>query len=58
MDQHYIMSYLSEPKARSLVGGYFHLGDLPTRKYDTNGAVHVKANIIQTVVTPTITQQQ
>ena len=52
------MSYLSEPKTRSLVGGYFHLGDLPTRKYDTNGAVHVKANIIQTVVTPTITQQQ
>ena len=44
-------SYLSEPQARSRVGGYFYLGSRPVDAIDNNGAITVNANIIQPVVT-------
>ena len=44
-------SYLSEPKARSRVGGHFYLGDPPASKSDNNGAVHTTSTILRNVVT-------
>lgn len=44
-------SYLSEANARSRVAGYFYLGNLPPRKLDCNGAIHINATIIKHVVT-------
>ena len=38
-------SYLSEPKARSRVGGYFYLGnhDEPPDNLKPNGAIHIES---------------
>jgi hypothetical protein len=48
-------SYLSEPKARSRVGGHFFLSDMPTsnpekQKPPNNGAVHTVSNILKNVM--------
>ena len=44
-------SYLSEPLARSRVGGHFYLGNLPVHQADNNGAVHTTSTILKNVVT-------
>ena len=53
-------SYLSAPKARSKLGGYFYLSAKPKNPYDQpsatnalpplNGAIHINANIIKHVM--------
>ena len=45
-------SYLSEPKARSRVGGYFYLGnqDEPPDLTKPNGAVHIESRIMKKVM--------
>jgi hypothetical protein len=45
-------SYLSEPKARSRVGGYFYLGNAnePADNPKPNGPVHVEARILKNVM--------
>ena len=45
-------SYLSEPNARSRVGGYFFLGSVPenNRPIRLNGAIHIVASILKFVV--------
>ena len=48
-------SYLSEPKSRSRVGGYFYLSEEPNNEPGTeppphNGAIHVISTIIKNVV--------
>jgi hypothetical protein len=45
-------SYLSEPKARSRVGGYFYLGlkDEPPDLLKPNGPVHVESRIMKNVM--------
>jgi hypothetical protein len=45
-------SYLSEPKARSRVGGYFYLGDTnqPSDIPNPNGPIHVESRIMKNVM--------
>jgi hypothetical protein len=45
-------SYLSEPKARSRVGGYFYLGNRnePPDLVKPNGAIHVESRIMKNVM--------
>ena len=45
-------SYLSEPKARSRVGGYFYLGnkDEPPDNPKPNGAIHIESRIMKNVM--------
>ncbi|MGL5937077.1 MAG: Ty1/Copia family ribonuclease HI, partial [Cetobacterium sp.] len=45
-------SYLSEPKARSRVGGFFYLGNKnePTNNSHPNGAVHIESRIMKNVM--------
>jgi hypothetical protein len=45
-------SYLSEPKARSRVGGYFYLGDTnePPDNPRPNGAIHVESRILKNIM--------
>ncbi|MGL5499878.1 MAG: Ty1/Copia family ribonuclease HI, partial [Plesiomonas shigelloides] len=47
-------SYLSEPKARSRVGGYFYLGGKedpqPGNIENLNGAIHIESNIMRNVM--------
>ena len=45
-------SYLSEPKARSRVGGYFYLGnhDEPPDNLKPNGAIHIESRIMKNVM--------
>lgn len=45
-------SYLSEPNARSRVGGYFYLGNKtePPEKAKPNGPIHVESRIMKHVM--------
>jgi hypothetical protein len=45
-------SYLSEPKARSRVGGYFYLGgkDEPPDNPQPNGAIHIESRIMRNIM--------
>jgi hypothetical protein len=45
-------SYLSKPKARSRVGGYFYLGDHqePTNNTKPNGPIHVESRILKHIM--------
>jgi hypothetical protein len=45
-------SYLSEPKARSRVGGYFYLGNTgePADNPHPNGAIHIESRIMKNVM--------
>jgi Reverse transcriptase (RNA-dependent DNA polymerase) len=45
-------SYLSEPKARSRVGGYFYLGnhDEPANNPQPNGPIHIESRIMKNVM--------
>jgi hypothetical protein len=45
-------SYLSEPKARSRVGGYFYLGNQsePADNPQPNGPIHVESRIMKNVM--------
>ena len=43
-------SYLSEPKARSTVGGFFYLGNHDHGPNILNGTIHVKVEIFKPVV--------
>jgi hypothetical protein len=45
-------SYLSEPKARSRVGGYFYLGksNEPTDNPTPNGPIHIKSHILKHIM--------
>ena len=45
-------SYLSEPKARSRVGGYFYLSnkDKPADNPNPNGAIHIESRIMRNVM--------
>jgi hypothetical protein len=45
-------SYLSKPKARSRVGGYFYLGNPkePTDNPQPNGSIHVESRILKHIM--------
>ena len=45
-------SYLSEPKARSRVGGYFYLGNLnePADNPTPNGPIHIESRILKNIM--------
>ena len=45
-------SYLSEPRARSRVGGYFYLGNAnkPADNPKPNGPIHVEARILKNIM--------
>ena len=43
-------SYLSEPRAKSRVGGHFYLGSTPILETTTNGPVHTTATVLKNVV--------
>jgi hypothetical protein len=45
-------SYLSEPKSRSRVGGYFYLGnqDEPADNPKPNGPIHVESRIMKNIM--------
>jgi len=47
---HWDTSYLSEPKARSICGGYFYLGNQPVHLYTPNGPLLTTTNVIQIIV--------
>jgi hypothetical protein len=51
-DIHSDASYLSEPKARSRVGGYFYLGnkDEPADNPNPNGPIHVESRIMKNIM--------
>jgi hypothetical protein len=50
-------SYLSKPKARSRVGGFFYLGNKnePTNNPCPNGPIHIESKIMKT---PCLQQQK
>ena len=50
MKIHTDASYLSEPQAKSRVGGHFYLGSKPTQIMDNNGSILNTATILRHVV--------